>query len=838
MMTITMTGKNYTKQVFNHKTGKTKLQRYFTNPDIHKQAIQITPNIEKALQNYIKRTGNLEIVQNFIQRTYLIHALNLEFTSIPIPIREIVKEMCNIDTKESLIKHYSSCDENSTDSNFYKTVLLNNGSYNQNEKKLFSTYQMLMPIVLSLCIAVKSGCNIRCSQDVNLITQFKESFYPKDKEGKPIKTASLINKSEKIFFNLWNVNKLKIIFKALDEFGFIKLEKGELIPEAGKGYQTTMIPQQKFINIFRKFENQINFSTLNYRRNIESLEDSDERIINNDCPITIKDKKKDPISIDQFTPQMLQQIEDEHIIENVKLINIQYKKLNVNIKLTEIKNNRDILNKLRTVQAGLGYIDNDGLLNYNKVEMVRIFNNSKLSDGGRIYNPLQNNSKLARAGYELCGEKVTSLDMQASQIGMLYHLEGLECTCKDPYDLYENYKGSVNLSTELLELSRKMVKKITLTMINSKSDRQAVLASYKEVQIKDNNQYITKLKKLKYDCDTEHIVSLKKYKNHHGMRYSTEEQRKHLQFIANTINAIKIKHTPISKYFNSGEGVRLQKRESDIVINTINGMFKKHNAIALSVHDEVIVQESLICELYNEFITNYKKHFDFECVLTDPTGIDFKTTEQYINFEHNIYKIKEDQLKSNPKEVQSTSSFNELPLDKPKPEPKYIPIEMPPFSSFDELPFIESKSKDIPKEVQSTSSFDILPFIDPKPRKIQSFSSFDELPLDKPKLESESKDIPKEMPPFSSFDELPFIESKPKDIPIETNQIEEDKPTEINQAYNHINDQTRHDYYGIPDQAQEQARLDIKQKKESEKLHNDIARLIAQSNAQSTLKNK
>ena len=641
--------------------GIVKKTRHYIDPKKYERPIQIQSTDKKGAQACLTNTGNVEHVKRFLKRESDSHALNFEMTNIPLWAIDMFREdisqsthaynYLTIDFRGPLsIKEQNFIFNNST---FYDAIFSSGKKKQPTEKSINDDLTRIIPTIVSLCIAIKSNKSVRSSRDSEYYTKLRFELYPIYKDGKPklrqITTGknkgdfvvcndqkSKISEINMIWYNMYNFRKIKLLQDTLKDYGFVKLVTGKVLFERGVGYQTRMIPQQKLIDIYNKYKNRMDFSTLNYRRNVETSTITETRVVDETNQIRIKNKNKEIVSQENYTPDMIKQIKDENANNKIVDINYIYKKTGATIKVFAIKDNRDITNKLSAQQAGIAHIDNDGRLVYDRFEMRRIYNDETLDHGGRLYNNYQQDSKIARASYTINDYPVTSLDMQASQISMLYNLEGLVSTCRDPYNLYEDMIHQ--FSEEFLTLSRKLTKTMSLTMINASNFISALQSIYYELEFEKHN--FSKLKKLK--TVNPNIPDNNDYSNDYGIKYATLDQRKILFDISKMIYMIKKKHTLISKYFHSNYGIVLQKKESEVVIDTIITMHRKYKTPAFSVHDEIIIQKDYSCQLYDEFQSNYKKHFDFECVLTDPSNIDFKTTETYISYKHNQHnQIKE-----------------------------------------------------------------------------------------------------------------------------------------------------------------------------------------------------
>ena len=65
---------------------------------------------------------------------------------------------------------------------------------------------------------------------------------------------------------------------------------------------------------------------------------------------------------------------------------------------------------------------------------------------------------------------------------------------------------------------------------------------------------------------------------------------------------------PISKWFSKGEGIRLQREDSDLAISILAAM-EALDIVTLPVHDSFIVQEKHSQTLRDAMSSCYMKHF-------------------------------------------------------------------------------------------------------------------------------------------------------------------------------------------------------------------------------------
>lgn len=195
-------------------------------------------------------------------------------------------------------------------------------------------------------------------------------------------------------------------------------------------------------------------------------------------------------------------------------------------------------------------------IDLSKKRVCRIFSNEDWKHGGRIYNAWWHGCpKELRKYILLDGEPVIELDFSAIHVLLLYaHLgENFLDEGEDAYTIEGFY-------------FRKAMKIVMMSAINAQEDEnvdgetKAIQAAWDTLIKKLNNQRI------------EHGI------NSHNDLYSMLE-------------AIKSRHPRIAKFLSSGEGIKLQREDSDIAIEIIKQHTEMHVPI-LTVHDSFIVPRS------------------------------------------------------------------------------------------------------------------------------------------------------------------------------------------------------------------------------------------------------
>jgi len=196
----------------------------------------------------------------------------------------------------------------------------------------------------------------------------------------------------------------------------------------------------------------------------------------------------------------------------------------------------------------------------------RIFNNHSWEDGGRYYGGWwQGTPKDWRKKILLDGSRAVEIDYSGLHIVLLYALEGTDywqTVAEDPYRL-EGYEES--------ERMRSLLKQVLLTSINGESKQNALGAIQKEVNFnKDEYQWV-----IDEGID-----------------------------LGELIDKFSKTHSPISKYFFSGHGVKLQNLDSNIAEMIVNE-FTRREIPVLCIHDSFIVPS----QYKDDLLVSMKKAF-------------------------------------------------------------------------------------------------------------------------------------------------------------------------------------------------------------------------------------
>ena len=196
----------------------------------------------------------------------------------------------------------------------------------------------------------------------------------------------------------------------------------------------------------------------------------------------------------------------------------------------------------------------------SQLSLTRIFSKASFDYGGRLFAPIQNYTKQTRKYFYLNGEPTIEIDYSSIHPHMLYHRKGLEFDGDDPYAIEGFDRDDVKVAFNV--------------MLN----KEAVGAN------KSAAKTISKV----VDCDIDTAEALE--------------------------TAIQTLHSPIAHHFNTGIGLTLQRRDSDIALLVINTFVNELNRPIICVHDSFIVSvrdtESLILAMNDSYKEVHKNEED------------------------------------------------------------------------------------------------------------------------------------------------------------------------------------------------------------------------------------
>lgn len=199
-------------------------------------------------------------------------------------------------------------------------------------------------------------------------------------------------------------------------------------------------------------------------------------------------------------------------------------------------------------------------------KLYRVFNDGTFQHGGRFYGGWwQDIPKKHRRYITINGRPTVEIDYSNMQIAMLYARVGLQLD------------GDAYTIAGIEEKYRDLIKTLTLKLINAKDRIKAPLKA----------------------------------------SYPPEWTFKKLT------EAIQEKHRPIADFFRSGEGIRLQRTDSDIAEDVMMNMMET-GVLVLPIHDSFVVASEHADKLQETMEWVYRKHMNGKGIRVkrDPTLID------------------------------------------------------------------------------------------------------------------------------------------------------------------------------------------------------------------------
>lgn len=260
----------------------------------------------------------------------------------------------------------------------------------------------------------------------------------------------------------------------------------------------------------------------------------------------------------------------------------------VNKMLNTVKNYNEMMSKHKVCVDGKSMC----------VDLHRSFSRGDFEHGGRFYTSgmsVQQLSKAVRSTLTIDGESVVELDYKALHPSILYELE--DAILDDGFDVYYTADMEIGISKkvfdEYVEMKlantkfhpvRNLFKKGMLILINSSSYTEAVNALSHAMREDRSKDY--------RDQDFLGVVVQPKF----------------------VIDKLKERNITISKYFHSDIGIKLQRKDSDIIEKVIEWAIETNTPI-VPVHDSIICRKrdigSVLCvmkESYKQVIGS-----DFNC---------------------------------------------------------------------------------------------------------------------------------------------------------------------------------------------------------------------------------
>lgn len=275
------------------------------------------------------------------------------------------------------------------------------------------------------------------------------------------------------------------------------------------------------------------------------------------------------------------------INEDLKKYNLLREKSLLSLKNVPEKVAQNLLSELQQIAIDdLNSIKANANESYNftllPTYLIRIFNED-FNHGGRFYRGVESNMSSTyvkihgvlkkvklREFIEINGNPTVELDYNAMHPRMLYNTVGIDYR-KDP-----NLIGA-NCSKEM----RTIYKMVGLICINAESEKSAIDSIQSKLQEANLTQYLED---------------------------NTDKTRKKL------IRKFRKKNNRINQYFLTGEGLRLQNKDSDIA-HSILMHFANKDILVLCVHDSFIIEKQYEKELKQKMKEFYQQKMGFQPVI-------------------------------------------------------------------------------------------------------------------------------------------------------------------------------------------------------------------------------
>lgn len=184
-----------------------------------------------------------------------------------------------------------------------------------------------------------------------------------------------------------------------------------------------------------------------------------------------------------------------------------------------------------------------------------IHNNGDWRQGGRIYLPVQNLPRSVRRQLEIDGEPVTEPDFSEQHVRMLYARVGHPMPQGRAYVL-DNFRWPDWVQSDK---RRTILKRTILIMVNASTTHAAAGA----------------VERVIYDL----------------CPYSMLRRSEARSLARAVIKAMQEKHHAISEFICSGEGLRLQRKDRDIMLKVLKDT-RDRGIAAIPVHDSVMCSAS------------------------------------------------------------------------------------------------------------------------------------------------------------------------------------------------------------------------------------------------------
>lgn len=217
--------------------------------------------------------------------------------------------------------------------------------------------------------------------------------------------------------------------------------------------------------------------------------------------------------------------------------------------------------------------------------LYRVFNNGSWEEGGRYFGGWwQGCPSLVRPYILIHDEQTIELDYSGFLTRAIYHWEGIDYQCADPYELSEVSEAATKQKMNLAEV-RRSIKKLMNILICAREDQR--IGRFDDLRLPEG-----------YGRPNA-IYSL-----------------------------LKEKHKSIAHLLRTGIGLQMMFKESDICSRIIaEGMDK--GILVLPIHDSFLVQKKHEAWLRSAMASYYREIFGFDPVIKGKTDNDRKVDKEF-----------------------------------------------------------------------------------------------------------------------------------------------------------------------------------------------------------------
>lgn len=240
----------------------------------------------------------------------------------------------------------------------------------------------------------------------------------------------------------------------------------------------------------------------------------------------------------------------------------------------EIKNRRDNIELNITKRTlKINTLKNNEFIRINKysTNYFQIYNNSDLTQGGRLYrNFVLSMPNALRRTLKIDDEETSCIDFSSLHPSLIYYYEFKKLPQKRIYDIFK-YKQNKLLTLFDDEMITKIIKMIFVRGFNSKDETELISSIYYHLKMCLNFNDLNLEYSKKYFKVDKKIVSRK--------------------IIKELLKEIEIQFDWLYKHFYKNTGVKLFYVEFNLFIRIANDFYKKTNEYPFSIHDAFLFKK-------------------------------------------------------------------------------------------------------------------------------------------------------------------------------------------------------------------------------------------------------